>query len=278
SPPTTWTELSKVARKVMKDTGTRYGFVFQGAQYEGGTANAAEFIWSAGGELVSRQLMVTGFVVSGISEADSVEIGSAASARGLDIARKLITDNVTPAAVATFRERQGLDAFLAGDAVFLRSWPSAYGVLRQAGFTLDQFGIAPLPAAADGGRSASCLGGWNLMINDRSSKSEQKAAWKFIQYLTAADQQKKQARGAALLPVLGALYDDPGLAEEVPVIGLGKQVFTSRLHARPTTPFYGKMSMAISREFNRVLKGEASGTEAVQVLQKELSEIVVRNR
>lgn len=278
APPATWEELARMARKVMKDTGTRYGFVFQGAQYEGATANAAEFIWSAGGELMTSRVRVTGVVVQDVIETDSVLVGSDKAARGLDIARKLVAEGISPAAVATFRERQGLDVFVAGDAVFLRSWPYVYGALRKAGFTPDQFGVASLPAASSGGRSASCLGGWNLMINARSSKSERDAAWKLVRYLTAPDQQKSQARGAGLLPILSGLYDDPHLVEEVPVMGRGKEVFTSQLHARPASPFYSEMSAAIARAFNKTLKGELTGTEAAQILDKELSAIVVRNR
>jgi multiple sugar transport system substrate-binding protein len=278
APPTTWEGLARMARKVMKDSGIRYGFVFQGAQYEGGTANAAEFIWSAGGELIRSRVTVTGVVVQDVIETDSVRVGSGEAARGLDIARRLVAEGVSPAAVARFRERQGLSAFVAGDAVFLRSWPYVYGALRKAGYTPEQVGVASLPAASEGGRSASCLGGWNLMINARSSKSERDAAWKLIRYLTGAAQQKRQAREAGLLPILRMLYEDSELVGAVPVMSRGKEVFTSQLRARPASPFYSEMSAAVARAFNRTLKGELTGSEAAQMLEEELSAIVVRNR
>lgn len=278
APPATWGELARMARKVMKDAGVRYGFVFQGAAYEGGTANAAEFIWSAGGELMTSRLTVTGAVLPGVTETDSVLIGSDAAAHGLDIARRLVTEKVSPTAVAGFRERESLEAFVAGDAVFLRSWPYVYAALRQAGFTPDQFGVAPLPASAAGGRSASCLGGWNLMINASASKSERDAAWKLIRYLTARAQQKRQAREAGLLPVLLEAYEDRALVEEVPVVGLGRQVLTSRLHARPMSPFYSQVSASVARAFNRTLTGELTGAQAAKILDEELRAIVLRNR
>ena len=227
---------------------------------------------------MTRQLTVTGAVLPGVTETDSVLVGSDAAARGLDIARKLVAEKVSPASVASFREREALDAFVAGDAVFLRSWPYVYGVLEQAGFTPEKFGVAPLPAASAGGRSAGCLGGWNLMINTSSSKSERDAAWKLIRYLTAPAQQKRQARESGLLPVLRDLYDDPDLGKQVPVMGLGKQVLTSGLHARPISPFYPEISARVARTFNRTLKGELTGTEAATLLDKELKAIVLRNR
>jgi multiple sugar transport system substrate-binding protein len=277
-PPRTWDELGEMARKVMGDSDTPYGYVFQGAEYEGGTVNAAEFIWSAGGELMAGQVTVTGFVMTGVTETDAVKVGSEAAARGLDIARSLITTEVSPAAVTSFREQESLEAFVAGDAVFLRSWPYTDGYLRRAGFTEEQFGVAPLPAADAGGRSASCLGGWNLMINASSSAAEQEAAWVLIRYLTDPAQQRLQALEAGLLPILEALYEDPDLVGEVPILALGKGVFEEQLHARPMSPFYSEVSASIASAFRRTLLGELTGSEAAELLEKELRAIVARNR
>jgi multiple sugar transport system substrate-binding protein len=192
--------------------------------------------------------------------------------------RRLITDGVSPAAVASFREQESLDAFVAGEAVFLRSWPYADGYLRRGGFTEEQFGVAPLPAADPGGRSASCLGGWNLMINASSSEAEQEAAWTLVQYLTDPAQQRLQALQAGLLPILEALYEDADLVGEIPVLALGKEVFDKQLHARPLSPFYSEISASIASAFNRTLLGELTGSEAAQLLEKELRAIVARNR
>ena len=277
APPATWSELSQVAQQVMQDSGTRYGFVFQGADYEGGTANAAEFIWSAGGELVANQVTVSGMVVNTVRERDRVLVDSDAAARGLDMARLLVSENVAPTAVADFREQEALDAFVAGDAVFLRSWPYAFNALLQAGFTMDQIGVAPLPAMAEGGASASCLGGWNLMINVNSSKAQKDAAWQLIRYLTTPRQQQRQAREAGLLPIVEALYEDAELVDSVPVIAMGKQVLTSQLRTRPMSPFYNEISSSIAGVFNRTLQGELTGEEAAAILDKELRPIVARN-
>jgi multiple sugar transport system substrate-binding protein len=48
-PPKTWDELKQMANKVMEDQGTKYGFVFQGSNYEGGVCNELEYIWTHGG-------------------------------------------------------------------------------------------------------------------------------------------------------------------------------------------------------------------------------------
>ena len=277
APPGTWDELGTMARRVMQDSGMPHGFVFQGADYEGGTVNAAEFIWSAGGDVMSSRVAVTGLVVTSVTEVDSVSVGSSAAAAGLDIARGLIADGVSPVDVADFREEEAFAAFAAGEAVFLRSWPGTYGDLRQAGFEPDQIGVAPLPAVP-GGESASCLGGWNLMLNSNSTEAEKNAAWTLIRYLTAPLQQRRQALEAGLLPVLGDLYDDQELASEIPAIGVGKAVFESQLRARPMSPVYSAVSERIAAAFGRTLRGELTGAEATRLLEEELQGLVVRNR
>jgi ABC-type glycerol-3-phosphate transport system substrate-binding protein len=254
------------------------GFVFPGAVGEAGTATAAEFIWSAGGEILGQRLQVTGLVFNDVREVDEVRIRSDEAARGLDIARGLIADGVAPIEVTEFGEREVLDAFLAGEAVFMRSWPYALRVLREAGFTEDRVGVASLPAAGQGGQSASALGGWNLMINAASGDAERDAAWAFIRFLTDPAQQRTRALEAGLLPVLTALYEDPALRAANPLIGIGTQLYAAQLHERPATPIYSELSASVASAFNRTLRGELTGTEATELLQAELQRIAARNR
>ena len=50
-PPKTRKELKEMSGKVVRNRSTGNGFVFQGADYEGGACNGLEFIWSHGGEV-----------------------------------------------------------------------------------------------------------------------------------------------------------------------------------------------------------------------------------
>ena len=83
-PPRTWDEMKEMAGRVQEDQGTRYGFVFQGAEDEGGVVDALEYIWNAGGD---------------VRDGSRVIIDSPESARGLEIRRSLITDGVAPQVV-----------------------------------------------------------------------------------------------------------------------------------------------------------------------------------
>ncbi len=277
APPKTWTDLEEMAQKVMRDAGVKTGFVFQGADYEGGAANALEFIWSAGGRAVTKGLRpAIGF--SHVDETDAIRIDSPRAARGLDIARGLIDKGVVPADVVRYRERESLQVFAAKDAVFMRNWPYAVGVLKQAGFGEAELGIAPLPGATEDQPGFSCLGGWNLAINARSAAAEQAAAWTFIRYLTSPEVQKRQAVQASLLPVLVALYDDAEVARSVAALRVGRDVLANRLRGRPSAPFYSQMSAGLASAFQAVLEGRSKGAEVAERLDRTLRAAAIRNR
>ncbi len=276
-PPKTWDEMIEMSGRVTKASGIRYGMVFQGADYEGGTANAMEFIWSAGGDVMHGEIHVTTPLGGSLTEYDAVTINSSESAAGLDVARRLIAEGVAPAEVTGYREREALDAFLAGDAVFLRSWPYVQGLLGTSSLSPDQVGIGLLPGVSTDEAGYSCLGGWNLMINADANRAEREAAWALILYLTDASRQKQLAMEAGLLPALEALYADRQILEEVPVAAL-LSTAGARIRVRPASPFYADLSAQISDAFQRVLRGESDGTDTVASLDESLRETVMRNR
>ncbi len=272
-PPATWDELKEMANRITQDANVQHGLVFQGADYEGGVANALEFIWNAGGNVLTGNITVNDPDKPFVVTPNIIEIDSDNSARGLQIARSMIEDGVSPEAVADFRENESLDAFNVGDAVFLRGWPYMYQIFDQEGqVDQDQVGIAQLPVAEEGMPSYSCLGGWNMYINSESPNVD--AAWTFVKYATAPEQQKFRAREGAFLPTLRSLYGDEEVVDEVPVIARGREVIENNARSRPITPYYSDISARLARTFNASLRGELPPEEAVGNLQTELENIV----
>ncbi len=278
APPATWDELAEAARTVMDGAGTENGFVFQGARYEGGVTNALEFIWSAGGRTWTGQSEVAGAFGMNVSEPNVIVLNSRDSVLGLSKARELVENGVAPEAVTGFNERDALRVFAAGDAVFMRNWPFAYGLLGSEEFgpvTPDQVGVAKIPTLRPGATSYSCLGGWNLAIAAHSARS--RAGWAFIRHALQAEQQRAMARTGGYLPVRTDLYGDAALREAVPVVALGEEAVQSA-RARPGSTIYSQLSPRISLMFNRVLSGEIPAEEAVQRTTRELRTIVGNNR
>src|SRR5215210_2318254 len=117
SPPKTWEELKQMTTKVLAESDTRFGFLFQGARYEGGVCDACEFIWGHGGNVLDP------------SDPTRVVIDSPKAIAGLETERSMITDGISPEAVAVYEEPESEGGFLNGDAIFLRNWPYVYGLI-----------------------------------------------------------------------------------------------------------------------------------------------------
>lgn len=259
-PPKTWDELKEMAQKVQQDSGTENGYVFQGANYEGGVVDGLEQIWTHGGDVLG-------------DNSDQVIIDSPESIAGLATERSMIESGVSPQAVANFKEDESAGSFLQGNSVFLRNWPYVYGLLtdpEQSKISLDQVGVAPLPSG-EGGQSFSGLGGWNFYISEFSQKQD--AAYEFVQFMTASEQQKFRALEGGYLPTLQSLYEDQEILDEVPVVKLGGEALQNT-RPRPVSPVYSDMSLRMGEQFNASLKGEVTPEEAVQTLQTELQDIV----
>ena len=259
-PPKTWDELKQMAQKVQQDSGTKNGYVFQGANYEGGVVDGLEQVWTHGGDVLG-------------DSSDKVVLDSPESIAGLATERSMIESGISPQAVANFKEDESAGAFLQGNAVFLRNWPYVYGLLtdpEQSKIKLDQVGVAPLPKG-QGGQSFSGLGGWNFYISEFSQKQD--AAYEFVKFMTASEQQKFRALEGGYLPTLQSLYEDQEILDEVPVVKLGREALQNT-RPRPVSPVYSDMSLKMGEQFNASLKGDVSPEEAIKNLQKDLQDIV----
>ena len=273
-PPTTWDGLKDIAGQVKQQAGTQYGLVFQGAEYEGGVVNGAEFIWNSGGDILTGNIGTSQPGTPLVLSPNFVAIDSPDAIQGLQTERSMIEDDMAPSDVAEFREKQCYEAFLNGDAVFMRGWPFMYALAEGDSFQVnqDQIGVAALPVASEGDQSWSCLGGWNMHINAASSKQD--AAWEFIKFMTAPEQQKFRAREGSFLPTLTSLYDDQEVLNNAPIIEQSRDIVTNNTRSRPVTPYYSDISSRLSGGFHDSLTGETDPEQVVQDLTDEMQSII----
>ncbi len=259
-PPATWEEMKEISDKVQREQGTRYGYVFQGSQDEGGVVDALEHVWNAGGDVL---------------DGDTVVVDSPEAVRGLELRRSMITDGVAPKASGDYTTQESLVVFTNGDVVFMRNWPFVYGLLSDpetSKVSPDQVDIAPLPVAEESDKSFSGLGGWNFMVN-AASEDKLDQIWTFIEYMTAPEQQRKFALQSARLPTLRDLYEDQEVLDRLPVARLGRESLENA-RPRPVSPYYSDMSLAMAEQFNAALKGEVPVRRSLETLKGELQSIV----
>jgi multiple sugar transport system substrate-binding protein len=258
-PPKTWEELKEMAKKVVQDSGTRYGFLFQGANNETGVCNGLEYIWTHGGEVL---------------DGEKVIVDSPESVAGLTTEQSMISSGVTPQAVASYTIGEADAAFLNGDAVFCRNWPYMYGLAGNTDMSKikrEQVGVSPLPVGEGYSQSTGCLGGWNMLIGASSQMQEE--AWEFVRFMTSEESQKIQTLSGSNLPTVNALYEDREVREEQPIVALSKDALQNA-RPRPVSPYYSEMSRTMAQQFNSVLTGATPPGEAVETLQSELQQIM----
>jgi multiple sugar transport system substrate-binding protein len=259
--PETWDDLKQMALDAAGKAGTQFGFVWQGAQYEGGVCDGAEYIWTHGGNILDPE------------DDTVVVVDSPEAAAGLETARNMIEEGASPEDVVNYMEQQTHETFLRGDAVFARNLPYMYGLAADPSISKikpNQIGVAALPVAP-GGRVAATLGGWNLFINAATDKVDQ--AMELITFLAGPEAQKQKALKGSFLPTQQSLYDDKEITDKIPVIALAKDALVNAL-PRPVSPYYSDISLAMQETFNQTFKGEIPAEEATSSLHSEIQQII----
>jgi trehalose/maltose transport system substrate-binding protein len=255
-PPKTWNDLFKMASKIQagerKSNDSFYGFVFQGNAYEGLTCDALEWLASAGGGH---------FIDNG-----KVTIDNKNARTILDAMRTQI-GKITPRNVTTYQEGETHNAFVAGNAAFMRNWPYAYSVGQGADSKVKgKFSVTVLPHGA-AGPSVGTVGGWQLGV---SKYSKHKAASiELVRYLTSPAVQRFDAIYNTNVPTIPAVAKIKAVVKANPY--LKPQVATVARVTRPSKYLktrYNAGSKAIYQGINEILNGTPASRVLPQIKSK----------
>jgi len=264
-PPDTWEALRETAARIqagMRPTNPGfYGFVWQGAQYEGLVCNFLEFAGPGGG-----------FVRQG----DRVRVDSETNVAAADFMRRLIADGISPPSTFTeMHEEEARAVFYAGNALFERNWPYAWALLEDPGSPVrGRVGVVPLPGPSPGSGVAA-LGGWHIGISAHTRHPA--AALALVRFVTSAAVQKRLSLRLGWNPGRRDLYTDPEMTATLPHLPLLQEVFRNAV-LRPTLPYYHQLSAALQRNLNAVLAGRLRPGEALRRAQDEMDAVVERYR
>ena len=262
-PPQTWQQLVKQARKVQ--TGLRktnqnfYGFLWQGAQYEGLVCNWLEFTGSNKGGI--------------ILEDKDIAINIKENIKATQFMHDLIhTYKISPPNTFTeMKEEEVRTFFQQGNALFHRNWPYAWALHQGKDSAVKgKVGIAVLPHF-DGGESVSTLGGWHIGIS-KYSDAKQKS-FEFVKFVLSYNTQKKLALKLGWNPGRKDVYVDADVVKKLPHFASLRDVFEN-LRPRPNLPYYTLISEVIQRYVNSVLCGKTTASEALLEAEKEAKKII----
>jgi multiple sugar transport system substrate-binding protein len=211
-----------------------------------------------------------------ILEGGRVTVAEAPGVRALTRMRDQIhRSGVVPGRVLTWHEEEPRFAFQNGEAALMRNWPYAVAPMQDsaASRVAGRFAVAPMPAAA-GGRPTAAFGGAQLAINAFSPEAD--AAWAVIDYLTRPEQMLERAQVVGQFPTRTALYDDPALAEALPIPPAQARAIIEAAVPRPVTPVYTQLSEILQIQLHRALSRQVEPAAALARAAGEMQELLDR--
>lgn len=255
-PPTTWDELCEMAIEIggQEDIG---GLIGQGSRYEGLTVNWLELYWSGGGELFNE-------------DQSQVEFDTDLGTQATDFLAQAKEDGCLAPGYNTATEEEARNTFQSGDAVFMRNWPYAYGLITDEGdpAVAKNFDIAPLPTFTGEG-TISAMGGFNNAVSAFSDNKEM--AKEFVVWAATNEEvQTMLATEASVPPTLESVYDE---LKDDPVMALLSEVLPDA-KARPPAPTWNTISVEIQRAVFPAYNGDGDPAEASQTIQEALEAAV----
>ena len=237
--PKTWDELAAAAKKIQaaENNPSLQGLSIQGAPIEGAVCTFLLPYWGQGKQFNDA--------------AGKLTLDKPAAVNGLKMWLKMMDDGVIKKNIAEVNTNMTLNEFKAGEAVFAINW----------GFAFDRFkddadskvkgnvGVMPLPAMA-GGKSATCMGGWQWAMNAFSKNKD--AAGNLIKFLSSKEASAFVAREGSILPVFQSVYRDPEVNKAVPWFQSALPVVLGA-QSRPMVDDYGQVSDIIRTTTSAVL-------------------------
>jgi multiple sugar transport system substrate-binding protein len=257
TPPSSWEEMTTAAQAASGKT--KYGYVWQAAQYEGLVCNFVEVLYGFGGSILDT------------SDSTRVTVNSSEAQAALT---KMVSwvGTISPPAVTTYMEDDARLVWQNGNAAFMRNWPYAYALGKASGVPIaNKFDIHPMLYGGSNATGHSCTGGWNLAINAYSPNAD--AAWEFMHYLLGSDAQTKIATDASLTGTLQSVYDDAAVIARQPLFSRLKPILQTAL-PRPVSPRYPDVSNTIQAHVYAALKKQVAVSDALSALASDLQKLV----
>lgn len=236
----TWKEFYEAAKKLTKKDSsgkvTVYGVMpAMGAPvavHEGITFTVVQWIWQAGGEILSNG----GKTAMGV-------FNSKEGVNALAYYQRFFEEEISP--------KQDIpNGFETGKIAMYVTGPWQLGYMQSShpDFNL---GTTPLPIGETG---ASPTGSWNLGITAKSKNKD--AAWAFIQALTGKEGSFTWSETTKDVPARKSTFQKSTVYTENSLLNPIKEQLMLNGKPRPVTPVYPKISEYISKAFNDAAFGQ----------------------
>jgi multiple sugar transport system substrate-binding protein len=258
--PKTWDELAAAARKVQaaENDPNLQGLSIQGAPIEGAVCTFLLPYWSQGKEFNDAKGKLT--------------LDRTAAVKGLNQWLAMVDQGVVKRNVAEVKTPDTVNEFKAGQVLFAINWGFAWDRFQGDADSKVQgkVGVMPLPAVA-GGKSATCVGGWQWAVS-AFSKHKAEAA-KLVKFMASPEASEFLAIEGSLLPTYASVYTDPDVTKAVPWFKDAAEVVTAG-RSRPQSRDYGQVSDVIRTTTSAVLARSKKPEDGVAEIESRLQRVM----
>ncbi len=238
-PPKTFDELTARSRELQ--TAERWGFLWQGKQYEGLTTVFLEVLWGFGGDWIDP-------------ETGQTYLDKPPAVAALRFLKNCI-GTITPAGVTGYSEEDTRVLFQSGRAVFLRNWPYVWRLMRQSEAPVaDKVAFTTMVHTA-GVSGAATLGGWGFAVSSFCSNPD--AARRFVNFITGRESLMRVAERLGLVPARESLLPP----EFRPIV--------KNARLRPPIAKYAQASDILQRWVSSALTGSVGCEKALMEAARE---------
>ena len=257
-PPETFQELLEISQDLQQQGLVRWGYVWQGKQYEGLAAMFVEILQGSGGFWVEPDTLKVG-----LDRPEAIE--------AVKFLRKAIATKASPPGVTTYAEEEARLLFQNGKVAFMRNWPYVYSLALDSPIA-GKYNIKPMVHGV-GFNSGATLGGWGWGISTSTKHAD--AAWKVIEFLTSESSQREFVLETGFVPSRIALFNDEAIVAKYNYYPKLLDVVQSSA-LRPPISQYAQASDILQRYLSAAITGKMTPERAMQAAARETRNLLKR--
>ncbi|WP_204103958.1 MULTISPECIES: ABC transporter substrate-binding protein [Spirulina sp. CCY15215] len=258
NPPETFTELIDISQDLQEKGIAKWGYVWQGKQYEGLAAMFVEILKGFGAYWVNPETLEVG-------------LDSDKAIASVEFLHNLIKTGISPPGVTTYEEEETRRLFEGGETVFLRNWPYVAGLTSQSDLA-GKFALKPMVHQPEY-ESGTCQGGWGLGMSATTKHPEE--AWRVIEFISSEEIQREFVLETGYLPSRRSLFNDPAIVAKYSYYPQFLEV-VEKSALRPPIAQYAQASDILQRYLSSALTNTMSAEKAMKAAAAETRRLLER--
>jgi multiple sugar transport system substrate-binding protein len=261
-PPQTFDDLMAASKQLQEAGIAKWGYVWQGRQFEGLAAVFVDILAGYGGFWVNPANLAVG-----LDRPEAIE--------ALKFLRSTLEQGVSPPGVSNYQHEDARRLFQGGEVAFMHNWPYAYPLNNAEDSPIKgKFAIKTM-VHAPGLASAACLGGWGIGVAKSTAHPE--AALRVAQFYASPEAQRLSSLENGYLPTRRSLYSDPEIVAKYPYFPSMMGVVEKAV-LRPPIAQYAQASDILQRYLSAAVTNRMSAEEAMTAAATETRALLTRDR